>query len=85
MKVVKGNLDIFANFLSTNFNNSFKSFSFPSDLKMSDVTPLHINGKKDLKENYRPTSILLVFSKVFEKSMFAQVSSFLNNFLSKQQ
>ena len=52
---------------------------------MADVTPLHKKGKKDLQENYRPVSILPVFSKVFERSMFAQMSSFFDNFLSKQQ
>ena len=52
---------------------------------MADVTPLHKKGKKDLKENYRPVNILPVFSKVFERSMFAQMSSFFDNFLSKQQ
>ena len=52
---------------------------------MADVTPLHKKGKRDLKENYRPVSILPVFSKVFERSMFAQMSSFFDNVLSKQQ
>ena len=42
-------------------------------------------GKKDLKENYRPVSIPQIFWKVFERSMFAQMSRFFDNFLSKQQ
>ena len=78
-------MDIFADFLCTNINSSFKSSSFPSCLKMADVTPLHKKGKKYLKENYKPVSILPVFSTVFERSMFAQMSSFFYNFLSKQQ
>ena len=85
IKIIKENLDIFIGFLCTNINSSFKSSSFPSCLKMADVTPLHKKGKKDLKENYRPVSILPVFSKVLERSMFAQMSSFFDNFLSKQQ
>ena len=86
IKIIKENLDIFADFLCTNINSSFKSSSFPSCLKMADVSPLHKKGKKDLKENYRPVSILPVFSKVFERSMFAQMSIFFfDNFLSKQQ
>ena len=82
IKIIKENLDIFVSFLCTNINSSFKSSSFPSCLKMADVTPLHKKGKKDLKENYRPVSILPVFSKVLERSMFAQMSSFFDNFLS---
>ena len=81
IKIIKENLDIFAGFLCTNINSS----SFPSCLKMADMTPLHKKDKKDLKENYRPVSILPVFSKVFERSMFAQMSSLFDNFLSKQQ
>ena len=41
IKIIKKNLDIFADFLCTNANSSFKSSSFPSCLKMADVTPLH--------------------------------------------
>ena len=76
IKIIKENLDIFTDFLRTRINSSFKSSSFPSCLKMTHMTPLHKKGKKDLKENYRPVSILPVFSKVFERSMFAQMSSF---------
>ena len=52
---------------------------------MADLTTLHKKGKKDLKENYKAVSILPIFSKVFERSMFAQMSSFFDNFLSKRQ
>ena len=52
---------------------------------MADVTSLHKKSKKNLKENYRLVSILPIFSKVFERSMFAQMSSFFENFFSKQQ
>ena len=82
---MKENLDIFADFLCTNISSSFKSSSFPSCLKMADVTPFHKKGKKNLKENYRPVSILPIFSKVFERNVFAQMSSFFDKFLSKQQ
>ena len=51
IKIIKENLDIFAEFLCTNINSSFKSSLLPSCLKMADVTPLHKKGKKDLIEN----------------------------------
>ena len=84
IKIIKEDLDIFADFLCTNINSSFKSSSFPSCLKMADLTPLHKKDTKDSKENYKRVCILPVFSKVFERSMFAQMSSFFDNFLSKQ-
>ena len=53
IKIIKDNLDIFADFLCTNSNSSFKSSSFLSCLKMADVTPLHKKVKENLKENYK--------------------------------
>ena len=76
-KIIKENLDIFSNFICESINNSIKSSIFPSCLKHADVTPLHKKCNKSLKENYRPVSILPILSKVFERSMFKQMSSFL--------
>ena len=80
IKITKENLDIFADFLYRKINSSFKASSFPSRLKMTDLTPLHKKGNL-----VTSVSILPIFSKVFERSMFAQMSSFFDNFLSKQQ
>lgn len=60
-------------------NLSFLEGSFPEKLKISVVKPLHKKGDKTDPNNYRPISILSVFSKVFEKAMLAR----LNNFLEK--
>ena len=54
-------------------------------LKHADVTPLHKNCNKSLKENYKPVSILPTLSKVFERSMFKQMSSFFDDIFSKYQ
>ena len=75
-KIIKENSDIFSNFICESINNSIKSSIFPSCLKHADVTPLHKKCNKSLKENYRPVSILPILSKVFERSIFKQMSSF---------
>ena len=49
------------------------------------MTSLDKKGKKDWKENYRPVIVLQIFWKVFERSMFAQMSSFFDSLMSKQQ
>ena len=54
-------------------------------MKHADVTPLHEKCSKSFKENYRPVSILPILSKVFERSMFKQMSSFFYNIFSKYQ
>ena len=59
--------------------------TFPEILKHADITPLYKKGKKDIKGNYRPVSILPNLSKIFEKCMFEQMSQFFENIFSKYQ
>ena len=58
-KIIKSNSDIFSDFLYVSINSSIKSL-FPSCLKTADITPIYKKGKRDLKDNYRPVSILPV-------------------------
>ena len=51
----------------------------------ADATKLHKKCNKSLKENYSPVSILSVLSKVFERSMFKQMSCFFDDIFSKYQ
>ena len=51
-------------------NRSFETGVFPDELKLANVTPFHKGGYTSLFTNYRPVSILPVFSKIFEKIMF---------------
>ena len=48
-KIIKENVDIFAEFLWKSINSSIKSSTFPSRLKSADVTPLHKKEKKTKK------------------------------------
>ena len=49
-KIIKENVDIFAEFLWKSINSSIKSSTFRSCLKLADVTPLHKKGKKYKKK-----------------------------------
>ena len=84
-KIIKENSDIFSIFICESINNSTKSSIFPSCLTHADVTTLNKKCNKSLKENYRPVSILPILSKVFERSMFKQISSFFDDIFSKYQ
>ena len=70
-RIIKEIIEIFSDFLCTSINSTVKSSSFPSSLKLADVTPVNKKGRKDMKENFRPVSILSALSKIFEKCMFA--------------
>ena len=84
-KVIKLNADLFADFLSSPFNNCIKTGEFPSRFKLADITPIYKKGTKTSKDNYRPISILPNISKIFEKPIFKQVSMFFDKILSNFQ
>ena len=84
-KIIKENSDIYGKVLCSFINDSIKPFTFPSCLKEIDVIPIDKKGKKDKKGNYRPVSILPVLSKIFERIMFMQMSTFFEDIFNKQQ
>jgi len=53
---------------------------FPHELKLAKVIPIFKSGDSTLCKNYRPISLLSVFSKILEKLMYDR----LNNYLNKQ-
>ena len=53
---------------------------FPSCFKTADI---YKKGKRDLKDNYRPVSILPVLPKLYERSMFKQIFEFFEIIFSK--
>ena len=84
-KIVVGNSDIFAPILYNNFNNNITYGTFPSKLKIADITPTHKKKERILKENYRPISILPSISKIYEKLLEDQLNVYFENILSKFQ
>ena len=52
---------------------------FPSELKIAKVIPLFKNGKQHLLSNYRPISILPLFSKIFERIIHSRLTSFFDS------
>ncbi|MBS0018978.1 MAG: reverse transcriptase family protein [Candidatus Sulcia muelleri] len=60
---------------------------YPDKLKVSKVIPIHKRGPRDDCANYRPISIVPTLSKVLERLIHEQLSSFLesNKLLSKNQ
>lgn len=57
-------------------NDCLKNGTFPDSLKIAKVIPLHKKGCHNNVENYRPISILPVFSKVFEKILEKRLLKF---------
>lgn len=68
-------------------NFSKSSGEFPDILKFAVVIPLYKKSDKFSPSNYRPISLLLVFSKIIEKVVKSRLVNFLNskNYFSDQQ
>ena len=66
--------------LATLVNSSFENGIFPDKLKIGKVNPLHKKESTDSPSNYRPISILSVFSKIIEKLMHKRLYNFLDTF-----
>ena len=50
---------------------------FPEIFKVAKVIPIHKKGSKTDVGNYRPISLLSIFSKILEKVVYARLVSFL--------
>ena len=66
------------------FNDPISSSKFPSSLVCANITSF-LKQKRELEENHRPVSSFLVISKIFEKIMSKQFSTFFEGILSKFQ
>lgn len=62
-------------------NQCFDEGLFPSQFKYAEVK----RGKRKDPENYRPLSILISFSTIFEKVAYNQIVNFLNLIFSNSQ
>jgi len=61
-------------------NNSLTTGVFPTMLKQARIIPIPKGGDMYDVNNYRPISILHVFSKIFEKIVHRQLINFLEQF-----
>ena len=84
-KIIKENFEIFAEFIESNFSYNIEESEFPDRLKMADIKPIYKKISRNEKSNYRPVSVLPNLSKVYERILFEQISSFFENILSRHQ
>ena len=73
----KENVSILSTPLSFIINRSFEEGVFSEFLKTAQVTPVRKKEETLTISTYRPISLLSVFSKILEKSMYNRIYSFL--------
>ena len=65
--------------LTSIFSKSILTGIYPNDWKAAKVTPLFKKGLKLDPNNYRPISVIPVFSKVLEKIVYNQLYHYLDD------
>ena len=87
MNVVKGSFDLICTPLTYIINLSLNSGVVPQEMKIARVIPLFKSGDNSLFTNYRPVSVLPVFSKFLERIVYNRLINFLNKYdiLSRNQ
>ena len=78
---------LFSDLLSKIINLSFVTGIFPELCKLAKVIPIFKKDNEQLCENYRPISLLPIFSKIYEKIIYIRMYKFLidNNLLYNRQ
>ena len=87
MNVVKESLNLICAPLTYIINLPLNSGAVPQEVKIARVIPLFKSGDKSLFTNYRPVSVLPVFSKFLERIVYNRLINFLNKYdiLSRNQ
>lgn len=78
LDAIKKSFACFIEPLTHCMNLSLMSGIVPNELKIARVIPLFKSGDISLFSNYRPVSILPLFSKILERLMYVRLLSFVN-------
>ena len=76
--IVKATYETFITPLTHLLNLSIEKGVFPIELKIAKVIPIFKSGDTKVINNYRPVSVLPVFSKLLEKLMYNRLVEFVN-------
>ena len=83
VKIIEANEYFFAEAIRFYFNKSLENRKFSCCLKFVNITLGFKKGARTSKNNYRPVSILLVFSKIFKRLLSSQLLEVFDNIISK--
>ena len=80
IKVVTSIIHVISEPLCFIFNRCITTGYFPNNLKIAQVTPVFKAGESTNPNNYRPISVLTIFSKILEKHIYSELLSYLDSF-----
>ena len=73
VKISRANENFFAEAICFYLSKSLENGKFPNCVKLANITPVFKKGARTSKNNYRPASILPVFSKIFGRLLSRQL------------
>ena len=76
-KIIKQFCDSYVPIITKIINKSITEGTFPSKLKLAEVTPVFKKLDCMNKENYRAVSLLSHMPKVFERILYNQLNDFI--------
>ena len=87
VQVIKKVIESISNQLVIIFNKSLEMGIFPDKLKLAKIMPVYKSDDRQLLNNYRPISVLPIFSKILEKIMYSRLENFIqkSNILCENQ
>ena len=82
VKVLLDSVDTYLPIFTDIINSSIRNCTYPEELKLAEVTPLFKKADPFDKVNYRPVSLLSHVSKVYERIIFNQISTYFEPYFS---
>ena len=82
VKVLLDSVDTYLPIFTDIINISIRNCTHPEELNLAEVTPLFKKADPFDKVNYRPVSLLSHVSKVYERIIFNQVSTYFEPYFS---
>ena len=82
-KFVKISADIIDCHTANIINEDISNNKFSENAKTATVTPIFKKGDKTEIKNYRPVSLLNIFTKIYEKCLHENLTNYVDTFLSK--
>ena len=76
-EIVKLSNEVVAEALSIIFNRCVREGHFPDTLKLAKVIPIHKGDSVLTVSNYRPISLLPIFSKIMERLIYNQFIDYI--------
>ena len=82
LKIIKLSANVIDKHLTNIISTDLESSCLSENAKIASVKPIYIKESRSDKNNYRPVSILNVFSKIYERFVNDKLLSHVNDILS---